>query len=87
MLPSVLATAALVLIAIFAPGDIRPGTVIMPQVIARIDDPRIRENYEGMTVTREADGSQMVWLISDSNEMVLMQRTLLLKLRIGPDVR
>ncbi len=75
------------LIAIFAPRDIRAGTVITPRVIARIDDPRIRDNYEGMTVTREADGSQLVWLVSDSNEMVLMQRTLLLKLRIGPEAR
>ncbi|WP_298191336.1 esterase-like activity of phytase family protein [Novosphingobium sp.] len=74
-------------LAVFAPQDIRPGAVVTPQVVARIDDPRIRDNYEGMTVTREGDGSQMVWLISDSNEMVQMQRTLVLKLRIGPEVR
>lgn len=74
-------------IAIFAPQDVHAGAVITPEVIARIDDPRIRDNYEGMTVTREADGSQMVWLISDSNEMTLLQRTLVLKLRIGPEVR
>lgn len=73
-------------IAIFAPQDVYPGAVVTPDVIARIDDPRIRDNYEGMTVTREADGSQMVWLIADSNEMTLLQRTLLLKLRIGPEV-
>lgn len=74
-------------IAVFAPQDVRPGAVITPQVIARIDDPRIRDNYEGMTVTREADGSQIVWLVSDSNEMVWAQRTLMLKLRIGPEAR
>jgi hypothetical protein len=74
-------------IAIFAPRDVRAGAVITPEVIARIDDPRIRDNYEGMTVTREADGSQFVWLLSDSNEMTLLQRTLVLKLRIGPEVR
>ncbi len=73
------------LIAVFTPQDVKPGARITPRVIARIDDPRIRDNYEGMTVTREPDGSQMVWLISDSNEMVWAQRTLLLKLRIGPD--
>ena len=73
-------------IAVFAAGDVRPGAVITPRVIARIADPRLRDNYEGMTVTREADGSQMVWLLSDSNEMVWAQRTLLLKLRIGPEV-
>ena len=57
-------------IGLFAPADVRPGATITPRVIARISDPRIRENYEGMTVTREADGSQAIWLISDSNEMV-----------------
>lgn len=74
-------------IAVFAPQDIRPGAVLTPKVIARIDDPRIRDNYEGMLVTHEPDGSQMVWLISDSNEMAVLQRTMLLKLRIGPEVR
>ncbi|GEN99505.1 hypothetical protein NSE01_13380 [Novosphingobium sediminis] len=75
------------IILMFAPQDVRPGAVITPRVIARIDDPRIRDNFEGMTVTREADGSQMIWLISDGNEMVWAQRTLLLKLRVGPEVR
>lgn len=74
-------------IAIFAPGEVHPGAAVTPRVIIRIDDPRIRDNYEGMTVTREQDGSEAVWLISDSNEMVWAQRTLLLKLRIGPEVR
>jgi hypothetical protein len=68
-------------IAVFAPSDIRPGATVTPRVIAQIDDPRIRENYEGMTVTRERDGSFAIWLISDSNQMVWAQRTLLLKLR------
>lgn len=75
------------IILILAPQDIHPGALITPRVIARIDDPRIRDNFEGMTVTREADGSQTIWLISDSNEMVWAQRTLLLKLRVGPEVR
>ncbi|WP_421850969.1 esterase-like activity of phytase family protein [Novosphingobium sp.] len=73
------------IVAVFSPRDVRPGAEITPRVIARITDPRIRDNYEGMTVTREADGSEVVWLVSDSNEMSVMQRTLLLKLRIGPD--
>lgn len=75
------------LIAVFAPRDIRPGAAITPRVIARITDPRIRDNYEGMTVTREADGSEMVWLISDSNEMAWAQRTLVLKLRLDDRLR
>lgn len=74
-------------IAAFTPQEVRPGAQVTPHVLARIDDPRIRDNFEGMTVTREPDGSQVVWLVSDSNEMVLAQRTLLLKLRIGPEAR
>ena len=38
-----------------------------------------QDNYEGMTITDDADGRH-VWLISDDNFMAL-QRTLLLKLR------
>ena len=38
-----------------------------------------RDNYEGLTLTEDADG-QHVWLISDDNFMSF-QRTLLLKLR------
>lgn len=74
-------------IVAFTPQEVRPGAQVTPRVLARIDDPRIRDNYEGMTVTREPDGSQVVWLVSDSNEMVLAQRTLLLKLRIGLETR
>ena len=47
-------------------------------------DSSARENYEGMTAFRDADGSTVIWLISDSNHMVWAQRTLLLKLRLKP---
>jgi hypothetical protein len=70
-------------IAVFDAAAVRPGATIVPRVIARINDPRIRENYEGMTVTREPGGNLAIWLISDSNEMVWAQRTLLLKLRLA----
>lgn len=65
------------------PKQLRPGAVLQTHEIARIDDPRIRDNYEGMVITREADGSVSIWLISDSNLMVALQRTLVLKLRFG----
>jgi len=71
-------------IAVLTPEAIKAGATISPQVFVQIDDPRISENYEGMTVTREPDGSQAIWLISDSNEMIWAQRTLLLKLRLKP---
>jgi hypothetical protein len=72
------------MIGILDPTDIRPGATITPREIAHIGDPRIRENYEGMTVTRESDGGAAIWLISDSNQMVWAQRTLLLKLQLRP---
>jgi len=69
-------------IAAIDPAAFRPGATVRPTELARIEDPRIRDNYEGMTVTREADGGLALWIISDSNAMVWFQRTLLLKLRI-----
>ncbi|MEZ5680965.1 MAG: esterase-like activity of phytase family protein [Erythrobacter sp.] len=49
------------------------------QELARFQPPFPFENYEGMALTRDADG-QHLWLISDDNFM-RYQRTLLLKLR------
>jgi hypothetical protein len=68
-------------IALVDPRAIRAGATVPTQEIARIDDPRIRDNYEGMAVTTDADGKPAIWIISDSNLMVRLQRTLLLKLR------
>ena len=42
-----------------------------------------RENYEGLALRERADGAVDVWLISDDN-MSVMQRTLLAKLRFDP---
>lgn len=61
---------------------IRPGALVPTHEIARITDRRIRENYEGMALTRGAAGGTDIWLISDSNQMERLQRTLLLKLRL-----
>jgi hypothetical protein len=71
-------------ISVFDPAEIRAGNKIMPRLLATISKPSIRENYEGMTAFRDADGSTVVWLISDSNHMVWAQRTILLKLRLKP---
>ncbi|BEU98918.1 esterase-like activity of phytase family protein [Novosphingobium olei] len=64
------------------PGDIRAGAEVRTQEIARIGDSRVRENYEGMAVRPERDGSATIWLVSDSNTMVWLQRTILLKLHV-----
>ncbi|WP_295529700.1 esterase-like activity of phytase family protein [Novosphingobium sp. Chol11] len=71
-------------ISVFDPGELRAGKMLMPRLIAKIARHGLRENFEGMTSVRDADGSIAVWLISDSNKMVLAQRTLLLKLRLKP---
>jgi hypothetical protein len=38
-----------------------------------------------MVAQAEPDGAIAVWLISDNNLMTLLQRTLVLKLRIRPE--
>ncbi|QPC98756.1 esterase-like activity of phytase family protein [Qipengyuania soli] len=54
-------------------GDIRTS------VLARFDGRIPQDNYEGMALTRDSQGTH-VWLISDDN-LMQYQRTLLLKLR------
>lgn len=65
-------------------ADLRDGAEVRTRLMARIGDPRIRENYEGMAIESTRDGSSTVWLISDSNTMLWLQRTILLKLRMRP---
>lgn len=48
--------------------------------LMRLDYGPLAENYEGLAVLPEADGSRLILLISDDNQTVL-QRTLLLVLR------
>ncbi|WP_126173255.1 esterase-like activity of phytase family protein [Altericroceibacterium xinjiangense] len=62
------------------PADIRAGQLWPWNPVGRIDHPLPRDNYEALAVTPEADGSVVVWLMSDDNQSVF-QRTLLVKLR------
>lgn len=64
------------------PAAVRDGAEVQTREIARISDPRFRENYEGMAITSDGEGRPAIWLISDSNTTVWLQRTLLLKLRL-----
>ncbi|MEO0061924.1 MAG: hypothetical protein RLZZ08_484 [Pseudomonadota bacterium] len=66
------------------PADIAPGRVWRGRTIALLDDPLPSDNYEGLTILPQADGSVQVWVISDDNHAAY-QRTLLLKLRWVPD--
>jgi hypothetical protein len=71
-------------IAIADPPRVGQREVWKPQIaldLARMVPP---ENYEGMAVRSNPDGTVTVWLISDDNFSVL-QRTLLVKLRFDPD--
>ena len=59
-----------------APDD---DGIVTARLLAELGKTIPRDNYEGLTLTEDADG-QHVWLISDDNFMSF-QRTLLLKLR------
>ena len=68
------------MLAVGDPADIREGEAWALRPLATIDQPGLRENYEGLAVEPADGGALTIWLISDSNRSVL-QRTLLLKLR------
>jgi hypothetical protein len=68
------------LLVIADPAGIEKDAVLESRFLARIDAPFPSDNFEGMTVIDEGDGSWALWLISDDN-FTRYQRTLLLKLR------
>lgn len=55
------------------------------EVVLTFDGLIPRENYEGMTLREEDDGTVSVWVIADDNQSI-MQRTLLVKLIFDPSV-
>lgn len=61
------------------PATIRPGRPWDWQPLARIEGAAPLDNYEGLAVVPQEDGTLALWLISDDNGMAL-QRSLLLKL-------
>jgi hypothetical protein len=68
-------------LALVDPREFKAGAVVIARELARVDDPRLRDNYEGLAVVREADGAVTLWLVSDDNLSTWFQRTLLLELR------
>lgn len=62
------------------PANIMEDELLHSRLLARIEEPFPSDNYEGLTVVDERDGSWSLWLISDDN-FASYQRTLLLKLR------
>lgn len=66
------------------PAEIAEEESWSGETVATITDPRLADNYEGVAVAKNVDGSLAVWLISDDNNATL-QRTLLVKLRWNPE--
>jgi hypothetical protein len=68
------------------PADIRPGKDWPSRLVAKIGGNAVPyENYEGLAVSGGKDGGPVtLWLISDDNQSLLIQRTLLVKLRWQP---
>lgn len=65
------------------PNAIRAGRDWVAIDLGEIAAPLPVENYEGLALEPQADGTVIGWLISDDNSAAL-QRTLLLRLRIDP---
>ena len=70
-------------IVIADPATIRGGEEWRGTVVARLSAPLPVDNFEGIAIEPGADGTVIVWLISDANGAVT-QRTLLLKLTVDP---
>lgn len=71
-------------LAIADPAEIAPGGIWAAREIASFGGPVPLDNYEGLAVEPQADGSVRLWIISDDNDAVT-QRTLLLELALHPD--
>jgi hypothetical protein len=72
------------LIAIAELPELGSDEPLSPQVGLRLDGIIPDENYEGLALRPQPDGSVAVWIISDDN-ISSLQRTLLAKLIFDPD--
>lgn len=68
-------------VALADPAEIRPGQVWRATEIAELSASWPVDNYEGLAIERQLDGTLVAWIISDENSAV-SQRVLLLKVRI-----
>ena len=62
-------------------GAIGGGAVLQGELLARFAPPLTVDNYEGVAVTRDADGATLIYILSDDN-FNFLQRTLLLLFRL-----
>ena len=71
-------------IVIADPAQIRPGKVWRSVPVAALASALPVDNFEAIGVVPQSDGRLTVWLMSDDNQMQLLQRTLLWKLSVDP---
>ena len=60
---------------------IEGGAVLKGELLGRFAPPLTVDNFEGVAVTRDADGATLVYILSDDN-FHFLQRTLLLLFRL-----
>jgi hypothetical protein len=64
-------------------GEVVPGARLRGVELARLQQPLIGENFEGIAARRAPDGRIVLYLISDDN-FILLQQTILLQLALEP---
>jgi hypothetical protein len=65
-------------------GSVVAGGNITGPIVARISGSVLSDNFEGIAISELADGSPVVWIISDDN-FSFFQQTLLLAFRWAPE--
>ena len=68
-------------ILIADPAKIAAGGIWQTREVADLAEPWPLDNYEGLAIEQQSDGTLIAWIISDDNAAVT-QRVLLLKVRI-----
>jgi len=71
-------------IVIADPAQIRPGKIWHSVPLASLASVLPVDNFEAIAVVPQADDKIAVWLMSDDNNMRVLQRTLLWKLTVDP---
>jgi hypothetical protein len=65
-------------------GSVVAGGMITGPIVARISGSVLSDNFEGIAISESADGSPVVWMVSDDN-FSFFQQTLLLAFRWAPE--
>lgn len=66
-------------------AQVRPGKVWRSVTLASLASVLPGDNFEAIGIVPRRDGTLTVWLMSDDNDMRVLQRTLLWKLSVDPD--